>query len=92
MKKFSSEAKFVGFPKRLTCLATVIMLNSQIGMIVLLRLLFEICLFKSYYHVLKFSKALLPLPLSLSVWRTKCESLLPACCRVSVTAARQSIR
>lgn len=43
-------------------------------MIVLLDLLFEICLFKSYYHVLKISKALLPFALLLSVWRTKCES------------------
>lgn len=33
--------------------------------------------FKSYYHVLKISKALLPLPLWLSVWRPKCESVLP---------------
>lgn len=78
VRKFSSEAKFVGFPKSLTCLAAVIVLISVSDwVIVLLGLLFEICLFKSYYHVLKISKALLPLPLWLSVWRNKCESVLP---------------
>lgn len=62
----------------------------QIGVVVLLSLLFEVCLFKSYSHVLKISKHYSHF-LSLVFGEVSVSLCFQACCHMSVTASRQAI-
>lgn len=92
MKKFSSEAKFVGFPKSLTCLATVIVLNSVSDwVIVLLGLLFEICLLKVIIMSLKFPRHYSHFLFDL-VFEELSVSLLPGLLPCVLPASRQASR